>query len=155
LPSSVPHQTFLCEDQKYLAVGVVSEDQWPRFCRAVRLEGLIDDPRFATNPKRVERRTELIPLLEERFLTKPAAWWVIRLTKEQVPNSRIMDFEALRQHPQVIQNQHLVDLDTPHWGTLSVDGLPWRFSKTPAGPIRAGRLRGEHTEEVLRELGIL
>jgi crotonobetainyl-CoA:carnitine CoA-transferase CaiB-like acyl-CoA transferase len=153
--TTVPHQAFLCEDQKYIAVGVVSEDQWPRFCQAVTLEELRDDPRFVTNPQRVENRAELIPLLEERFRTKPAAWWVIRLTKEQVPHSRILDFEALRHHPQVTQNHHLVDLDTPHWGTLSVDGVPWRFSATPAGPIRAGGLKGEHTEEVLRELGII
>jgi crotonobetainyl-CoA:carnitine CoA-transferase CaiB-like acyl-CoA transferase len=107
-----------------------------------------------TNAKRVEHRAELIPLLEERFRTKPAAWWAIRLTKERVPNSRIADFEALRYHPQVGRNGHIVDLETPHWGTLSVDGLPWRFSKTPAGPIRPGGLKGEHTAEVLRELGL-
>jgi CoA:oxalate CoA-transferase len=153
--TTVPHQAFLCEDRQYITVGVVSEAQWPRFCRAVKLEELCDEPRFATNPKRVEHRAELIPLLEERFRTKPAAWWAIRLAKEQVPNGRVLDFEALRYHPQVIQNRHIVDLDTPHWGTLSVDGLPWQFGKTPAGPIRAGGLKGEHTEEVLRELGVI
>jgi crotonobetainyl-CoA:carnitine CoA-transferase CaiB-like acyl-CoA transferase len=66
-----------------------------------------------------------------------------------------MDFEALSHHPQVVQNQHIVDLHSRHWGTLKVDGLPWQFSKTPAGPVRAGGLKGEHTEEVLRELGII
>lgn len=153
--TTVPHQAFLCEDQKYLAVGVVQEEQWPRFCQAVKLEELHNDPRFVTNPKRVEQRAELIPLLEERFRTKPAAWWAIRLTKERVPNSRVLDFEALRYHPQVVQNGHIIDLVTPHWGTLSVDGLPWQFSKTPAGPIRPGGLKGEHTEEVLREFGLI
>src|SRR5215510_6901191 len=152
--TTVPHQALLCEDQKYIAVGVVQEEKWPRFCRAVKLEALLDDPRFATNPQRVAHRAELIPLLEERFRTKPAAWWVIRLTKEQVPNSRIMDFEALRHHPQVLQNEQIVELQTPHWGTLMVDGIPWKFSKTPAGPIRPGGLKGEHTEEVLREFGL-
>jgi crotonobetainyl-CoA:carnitine CoA-transferase CaiB-like acyl-CoA transferase len=152
--TTVPHQAFLCEDQKYIAVGVVQEDQWPRFCRAIKLEALATDPRFATNPQRVVNRAALIPLLEERFRTKPVAWWVIRLTKEQVPNSRIMDFEALRHHPQVLQNDHIVELQTPHWGTLAVDGVPWKFSKTPAGPIRPGGLKGEHTDEVLRELGL-
>lgn len=152
--STVPHQAFLCEDQKYIAVGVVQEEQWPRFCRAVKLEALVDDPRFATNPKRVAQRAELIALLEERFRTKPVAWWVIRLTKEQVPNSRIMDFDALRYHPQVLQNEQIVELQTPHWGALAVDGVPWKFSKTPAGPIRPGGLKGEHTEEVLREFGL-
>ncbi|HXG18023.1 MAG TPA: CoA transferase [Methylomirabilota bacterium] len=151
--TTVPHQAFLCQDQQYLAVGVVREEQWPRFCRAVKLEELSNDPRFATNPKRVENRAQLIPLLEERFRTKPAAWWVIRLTKEQVPNSRLLNFEALRHHPQVLQNEHIVELQTPHWGALMVDGLPWKFSKAPAGPIRPGGLKGEHTAEVLREFG--
>ncbi len=151
--TSVPHQAFRCEDRKYLAAGVVREDQWPRFCRAMKLGELDRDPRFATNPRRVENRAELIPLLEERFRSKPAAWWALRLTQERVPNSRLLDYEALRLHPQVILNQHIVDLETPHWGTLSVDGLPWKFDKTPAGPIRPGGLKGEHTEEVLRELG--
>lgn len=153
--TTVPHQAFLCEDQQYIAVGVVSEDQWPRFCRALKLDELCHDPRFITNPQRVRNRAELIPLVEAQFRTKPAAWWAIRLTKDQVPNSRIMDFEGLRYHPQVIQNQQIVELQTPHWGTLNVDGLPWKFEKTPAGPIRPGGLKGEHTDEVLRELGLL
>jgi len=153
--TTVPHQAFLCQDQKYIAVGVVQEDQWPRFCRAVKLDKLTNDPRFATNPKRVENRSQLIPLLEEQFRTKPAAWWVIRLTQEQVPNSRIMDYEALKHHPQVLQNDHIVELQTPHWGTLAVDGVPWKFGQTSAGPIRPGGLKGEQTEEVLRELGII
>lgn len=152
--TTVPHQAFGCEDQKYIAVGVVSEDQWPRFCRAIKAEELRNDPRFATNPKRVKHRQALIPLLEEHFRTKPVAWWVIRLTKERVPNSRIQDFEALRYHPQVLENEHIVDMDSPHWGTLSVDGLPWKFSHTPAGPVRPGGLKGEHTREVLREFGL-
>ena len=121
----------------------------------MKLDELANDPRFATNPKRVENRAQLIPLLEERFRTKPVAWWVIRLTKEQVPNSRIMDYEALKHHPQVLQNDHIVELQTPHWGTLAVDGVPWKFGQTPAGPIRPGGLQGEQTEEVLRELGII
>jgi crotonobetainyl-CoA:carnitine CoA-transferase CaiB-like acyl-CoA transferase len=155
VPTTVPHQAFLCEDKKYIAVGVVEEDQWPRFCRALKLDALVNDLRFVSNPKRVEHRAELVPLLEERFRTKPAAWWAIRLTKEVVPNSRIGDYEALRYHPQVLQNEQIVNLDTPHWGTLAVDGLPWKFEKTPAGPIRPGGLKGEHTEAVLRELGIV
>jgi len=153
--TTVPHQAFRCEDHQYIAVGVVSEDQWPRFCRALKLDDLCSNPRFATNPQRVKNRAELIPLIETRFHAKPAAWWAIRLTKEQVPNSRIMDFAVLRYHPQVVQNQQIVELQTPHWGTLNVDGMPWKFEKTLAGPIRPGGLKGEHTDEVLRELGLL
>ena len=104
---------------------------------------------------RVEHRAELIPILAERFKTKPAAWWMIRLNKEQVPNGPFLTFEELRHHPQVLANGHIVEIDTPHWGRLHVDGLPWKFESTPAGPIRAGGKPGEHTAEVLKELGII
>lgn len=153
--TTAPHQAFKCEDQRYLAIGVERDEQWPGFCRALKLDELISDPRFATNPLRVEHRAELIPILAERFKTKPAAWWMIRLNKEQVPNGPFLTFEELRHHPQVLANGHIVEIDTPHWGRLHVDGLPWKFESTPAGPIRAGGKPGEHTAEVLKELGII
>src|SRR6202035_607050 len=153
--TTAPHQAFKCEDHRYLAIGVERDEQWPGFCRALKLAELISDPRFATNPLRVEHRAELIPILAERFKTKPAAWWTIRLNKEQVPNAPFLTFEELRHHPQVLANGHVVEIDTPHWGRMYVDGLPWKFEGTPAGPIRAGGKPGEHTAEILRELEIV
>jgi len=153
--TTAPHQAFECEDQRYLAVGVEHDEQWPGFCRALKLDDLISDPRFATNPLRVKHRGELIPILAERFKTKPAAWWTICLNKEKVPNGPFLTFEELRHHPQVLANGHIVEIDTPHWGRMHVDGLPWKFERTPAGPIRAGGKPGEHTAEVLEELGII
>jgi crotonobetainyl-CoA:carnitine CoA-transferase CaiB-like acyl-CoA transferase len=152
--TTAPHQAFECEDHRYLAAGVERDEQWPGFCRALDLTELISDPRFATNPLRVEHRAELIPILVGRFKSKPAAWWTMRLTKERVPNGPLLRFDELRHHPQVLANGHLVEIDTPHWGRMHVDGLPWRFERTPAGPIRAGGTSGEHTAELLEELGI-
>jgi crotonobetainyl-CoA:carnitine CoA-transferase CaiB-like acyl-CoA transferase len=102
----------------------------------------------------VQNRTVLAGILEKRFRNKPAAWWSIRLTNERVPNAPVMGFSELRYHPQVRDNDHIVEIDTPHWGRLTVDGLPWKFSRTAVGPIRAGGKPGEHTAEVLAELGI-
>jgi crotonobetainyl-CoA:carnitine CoA-transferase CaiB-like acyl-CoA transferase len=152
--TSAPHQAFECEDHQFLAVGVDRPEQWPRFCRAMKLAELIDDPRFVTNSMRVRNRAALTSILVERFKTKPAAWWTIRLTQEQVPNGAFMNFDQLRYHPQVRENGHIVEIDTPHWGRLWVDGLPWKFSATPAESIRAGGKPGEHTADVLAELGI-
>lgn len=152
--TTVPHQAFACEDGSFLAVGVERDEQWPGFCRALKLDELIADPRFIDNPLRVQNRGVLIPILSERFRTKPAAWWSIRLGKEKVPNGPFLKYDSLRHHPQVRQNDHIVEIDTPHWGRLQVDGLPWKFDRTPAGPIRAGGKPGEHTVEVLAELGI-
>ena len=153
--TTAPHQAFECEDHRYLAVGVERDEQWPGFCRALKLAELITDSRFATNPLRVTHRAELIAILAERFKTKPAAWWTIRLNKEKVPNGPFLTFEELRHHPQVLANGHIVEIDTPYWGRMYVDGVPWKFERTPAGPIRAGGKPGEHTADVLRELGII
>ncbi len=153
--TTVPHQAFACADSKYLAVGVVKESQWPGFCRALKLDELISDARFAANPLRVKNRAELIPILAARFKTKPAAWWILRLSKERVPNGPFLTFDELRYHPQVLANGHIAEIDTPHWGRLEVDSPPWNFDRTPAAPVRAGGLPGEHTAEVLAELGII
>jgi crotonobetainyl-CoA:carnitine CoA-transferase CaiB-like acyl-CoA transferase len=123
-------------------------------CRALKLEALIDDPRFATNPDRVTNRAELVAILAERFRSKPAAWWILRLSRERVPNGPFLDFQELRYHPQALASDGITELDTPHWEHLSIDGLPWQFERTPAGPIRAGGLPGEHAAEILAELGI-
>jgi crotonobetainyl-CoA:carnitine CoA-transferase CaiB-like acyl-CoA transferase len=153
-PTTAPHQAFECADQRFVAIGVERDEQWPGFCRAMKLPELIADQRFGSNPMRVRNRAALVEILEERFKSKPAAWWMIRLTSEKVPNGHAMTFDELRYHPQVHHNEHIVEIDTPHWGRLYVDGLPWKFSRTPAGPIRAGGKPGEHTAEVLAELGI-
>jgi crotonobetainyl-CoA:carnitine CoA-transferase CaiB-like acyl-CoA transferase len=152
--ASAPHQAFRCQDGKYIAVGVETDDQWAGLCRALKLEGLVSDGRFFSNPLRVENRTELVPILEARFLTKPLAWWAIRLKQEGVPFGPFLTFEELRHHPQIIQNEHIVEVGTSHWGRIYSDGLPWKFSRTPAGPIHAGGKPGEHTIEILTELGI-
>ncbi len=152
--TTVPHQAFLCQDKQYIMVGVVEDDQWLRFCKAIGNEELAKDPRFASNPLRVQNRELLIPILDHVFVAKPIRWWEIRLTEAQVPNGRIRGFEELRWHPQIVENEHMVKMTTPRWGTLYVDGMPWRFSGTP-GSMRPGFVPGEHTEEVLRELGMV
>jgi crotonobetainyl-CoA:carnitine CoA-transferase CaiB-like acyl-CoA transferase len=152
--TTAPHQAFECQDRRFLAIGVEHDEQWPAFCRAMKLPELIADERFESNRRRVENRAALVKILEARFKSKPAAWWMLRLTKEKVPNGPMIGFDELRYHPQVRDNEHIVEIDTPHWGRLTVDGLPWKFSRAAVGPVRAGGKPGEHTAEVLAELGI-
>lgn len=150
--STVPHQAFRCLDGRWLAVGVETDEQWPRFCGALGLAELCDDERFRTNRGRVTNRTELIPHLEGHLATKPLSWWALRLSAARVPHGRLTDFDELRLHPQVVTNGFITDLDTPHFGTIAVEGPPWQFSRTPTRPVVAGGLAGEHTAEILAEL---
>ena len=152
--TTVPHQAFECQDREWLAVGVTRDDEWPRFCLALGLDDLATDDRYAVNADRVRRRDELVPLLAARFASKPAAWWAHRLTAAAVANSRIQDFDVLRHHPQVVENEHIAVVDTPHFGSLWVDAVPWTFEATPAGPVVAGGLQGEHSEAIRDELGL-
>ncbi|MBI4336364.1 MAG: CoA transferase [Chloroflexi bacterium] len=148
--TTVPHQAFLCQDRQWLAVGVVTEEQWAGLCRALALEELTQDPRFATNADRVQHRDVLVPLLERTFLTRPTLWWAIRLCKEGVPHGPFLDFSGVRHHPQVVENGYVMPLDIPHQGRMLVGGLPWQFSKTPAH-LRPAPFPGQHTDEVLKE----
>lgn len=145
---NAPHQAFLCQDKLYLAVGVVNDQQWQALCQALGRPDLADDPRFATNPDRVERRCELATMLQEAFATKPARWWELRLARFGVPHSRFLDWSAFRYDAQARANGHVVELDTGRWGTLYVADAPWKFSRTPVH-VSSPPGAGDHTAVLL------
>lgn len=152
-PTTVPHQAFLCQEGRYVAVGVERPEQWTGLCRALERPDLANDPRFATNAARVTNRDDLLPILEEIFLTRPADWWVMLLSRHGVPAAPfvIMQWDALRDHPQTAANAQIVSVDSP-LGTVMAGGLPWRFGDADLqyGPPP---LPGQHTAEVLASLG--
>jgi crotonobetainyl-CoA:carnitine CoA-transferase CaiB-like acyl-CoA transferase len=148
----VPHQAFLCQDKQYVAVGVVKEEQWAPLCEVLELSHLINDSRFATNRARVENRETLLPILESAFVQKPRYYWVMRLGPRGVPCGKFMDWDEIRYHPQVTENEHVVDVETP-WGRIHSGGTPWKFSETP-GAMRPPSLPGSDTTEVFEEYGL-
>src|SRR5205823_5664772 len=132
--NAVPHQAFRCQDGKYVAVGVLRDADWPRFCAALDLPDLAVDDRLATNAGRVAARAGLVPRLEDAFARRPAAWWLLHLNRACLPAGPFLDFEALRHHPQVLANGYIQEIDTP-WGATLVPGPPWRFAGD-ALPVR-------------------
>jgi len=150
---TVPHQAFLCEDKTWVAVGVVKEEQWQPLCQVLQLQDLADDARFRTNRDRVAHRDELVPLLERTFATKPRYHWVEELNEAGVPAAKFMEWDEIRFHPQVTQNDHVIQVPTRAWGTVYWGGPPYHFSRTPARVFSAPE-PGEHTQEVLAELGV-
>ncbi len=150
-PNIVPYETFRAKDGIYIALGVGSNNQWQKFCRLANLEDLMNDPRFATNPKRVENRNVLIPLLQEIFLRKNSEEWLKILTEAEVPNGPINTIDRVFADPQVLAREMLVEMEHPE-GKYRLVGSPLKFSKTPVQyRIPPPRL-GEHTEEILREV---
>jgi crotonobetainyl-CoA:carnitine CoA-transferase CaiB-like acyl-CoA transferase len=147
----VPDQAFRCQDKAWVAVTVDADSQWAAFCHVLHLDELIDDPRFNSNPRRVANRAELIPLLQSAFASKPRYHWIMELNEAGVPAGKFMEWDEIRFHPQVTENEHVIQVPTRPWGTVYWGGPPYHFSRSSTRVFSAP-LPGEHTEEVLSEL---
>jgi formyl-CoA transferase len=151
-PNIVPYETFPAKDGIYIALGVGNDNQWRKFCRLAGIEHLMDDPQYATNPKRVENREKLVPLLREVFLRKDSGEWLKLLGEAEIPVGPINTIDRVFADPQVLARQMLVEMEHPKVGKFKVVGSPLKLSETPAQYRIPPPLLGEHTEEVLRNV---
>jgi len=150
-PNIVPYETYQAKDGIYLALGVGNDNQWRKFCQLANLEELRDDPRYATNPKRVENRKVLVSLLQKIFLTKKADEWLKLLAEAEIPCGPINTIDKVFADPQVLARQMVVEMEHPATGKYKVVGSPMKLSATPVQYQIPPPLLGEHTEEVLKE----
>lgn len=151
-PNVVPYQAFATADG-WVAVGVGNDAQFRRFCEVIGRPELAEDPRFKTNSDRVINRDVLIPILEEVFKARTTAEWIEALVAADLPCGPINTIDKVFQHPQVLHRRMLAEVEHPTAGRIKLVGIPYKFSGTPLSIRRHPPTLGEHTEEVLRELG--
>jgi crotonobetainyl-CoA:carnitine CoA-transferase CaiB-like acyl-CoA transferase len=151
-PNIVPYETFATADGE-IAVAVGSERQWPRFCAALGLRELARDARFATNGDRVRHRDALRPLLARRLRVDTSAAWLARLGSAEIPCGPINDVLAAFEQPQAQARAMDVTVDHPLLGPIRQAGIPFKLSLTPGSIRRAPPRLGEHSDEILAELG--
>jgi crotonobetainyl-CoA:carnitine CoA-transferase CaiB-like acyl-CoA transferase len=151
-PNIVPYETFATADGE-IAVAVATERQWPRLCSALGMTELADDPRFATNDVRVRNRDELRPLLAASFASRPSADWLAALDAAQVPCGPVNDVLAAFDQQQARARQMRVDVEHPVLGSMPQVGVPFKLSATPASIRSAPPMLGEHSADILAELG--
>jgi crotonobetainyl-CoA:carnitine CoA-transferase CaiB-like acyl-CoA transferase len=151
-PNIVPYETFATADGE-LALAVGSERQWPRLCSALDMPELADDVRFASNDARVRNRLELWPVLAARFGELPTAEWLARLDAAEVPCGPVNDVLAAFAMPQAEARGMNATIRHPVLGELRQVGLPYKLSLTPAALSAPPPLLGEHSAEILAELG--
>ena len=150
-PNIVPYQAFETADGS-IAVAVGSERQWPRFCRALGLPALADDPRFGTNGDRVANRGELIATLAARFAERGSREWLDALDAADIPAGPINDIAAAFASPWA--TGRTVELDHPRLGRTRQVRPPFDLADTPATVWIAPPLPGEQTDEILSEIGL-
>ena len=120
-PNLVPYQAFMCQDNKYINVAVGSERIWERFCQGMKREELSGNPEYATNGDRVRNRSQLVPFLQEIFLTRPANDWVEDLHQYSVPCGAINDLADVFADPQIKAREMYFGDASPHTGKHQTD----------------------------------
>ncbi|MGH7722395.1 MAG: CaiB/BaiF CoA transferase family protein [Candidatus Dormibacteria bacterium] len=151
-PTIVPYQALRTDDG-HLMVAVGNDTLWQRFAPIIGLPELAHDPRFATNPDRVVHRDELIPLIEAALAARGSAEWAAELSAAGIPAGAINTVDRALALPQVQAREMVLTTEHPTAGTLQMPGSPIKLSARPATVRRPPPLLGEHTDEVLRELG--
>lgn len=145
---------YRCKDDKWLAIAHLDPDRyWPKICKALDVKELEHDPRFNTIRARGENARELVSILDQRFATKTRDEWSEILKKEGCIFTPILTPSEVTNDPQALANSYFTYLDDPEWGKTKMVGFPWDFSDTPASIQRKAPGFGQHTDEILLELG--
>jgi crotonobetainyl-CoA:carnitine CoA-transferase CaiB-like acyl-CoA transferase len=151
-PSIVPYQALQTADG-HLMVAVGNDTLWRRFAPLIGLPELVDDPRFDSNPQRVANRTQLIPLIERALATRGSVAWADELSRVGIPAGPINNVAGALEHPQVTARDMVLSTEHPSAGTLRMTGSPIKLSRYTATVRRPPPTLGEHTDDVLGELG--
>ena len=137
----------------YISVSVMTDTQWEGFCRAVERPEWVADERFNTPAGRDRHADERLELMQSALIEKSAEAWLSILDAAGVPCAPVLNRAEVVQHPQVRESGIVIETDHPHAGRLRQARNAARFERTPAEVRRGAPHLGEHTVEVLRELG--
>lgn len=152
-PFYAPAGTYPCRDGRLVQIAIINDKFFGNLCRALGLTGLPGDLRFATNAARIAHRDLLDKLVGERFLALDRDEAVRRLADADVIVAPVLTHAEAVRDPQVAENRMVAEVEHARVGRLRVGGVPAKLAATPGSVRRAPPVLGQHTVEILRELG--
>ena len=151
-PLSAPYQAFPTKDG-WINLGASNQRLWLKFVELLDDPELAADPRFKDNAGRMGNLPALVEALTVHFKKRTTAEWLDLLEKAGIPAGPVLSIREMHAHPQTIAREMVPELEHPVAGKVQTIGLPVKFSKTPGKVAAPAPLHGQHTREVLAELG--
>ena len=153
-PNIVPYQSFQTADGD-IVMAVGNDGQFERFCEFAECMEMTTDPRFSTNGERVKNREIIVPLIRDIIMKKPSKHWLKGLEARSVSCGPINRLDEVFADEQVKSREMQLKMDHPATGGRPIDLIasPIRMSETPTSYRHSPPILGQHTDEVLREIG--
>ncbi len=152
-PSLVPYKNFPCRDGSWVFIAGGNDRLWQRLARSIGLAELAHDSRFATNVDRVSNRDELEAEIARCTAAHDRDALLSMLADAGVPATPVNTVDQVLRDPQMASRPAVKKMEHPKLGSLEVVGLPLAFSSMQAEIVRHAPAHGEHTGDVLKELG--
>lgn len=151
-PVAAPYQAIPTQDG-WINIGAVSQATWVGMTRVLQLEHLLEDERFASNRERMANRDLLISIITEAMRSNSTDYWVEKFEQAGVPAGPVRKIKDMLEDPQTLARDMVIEVDHPVAGQVQALGLPIKFSHGNGVTRRGAPQYGEHTAEVLQELG--
>ena len=144
---------YKAKDKWFILAHLQPDRYWPNVCRVLGMPELENDPRFNSIEARGKNAKQLVAIMDKEFATKTRDEWFKIFKKEGTIYAPIQTTTEVVNDPQALANDYVMWIDHPVWDRIKVIGFPWSFSETPASWRREAPEFGQHTEEILLELG--
>jgi crotonobetainyl-CoA:carnitine CoA-transferase CaiB-like acyl-CoA transferase len=152
-PQIAPYEPVQAKDGTWFILGVGSDNTWRKFCGVAGLDALGSEPRYATNAGRVAHYDELMPQIRTVIQQRTADEWLERLRAANVPVGKINSVSEALADPHLRERNFIVELQHPMLGMLRSLATPIHMTETPLRYEHHPPALGEHTDQILTELG--
>jgi crotonobetainyl-CoA:carnitine CoA-transferase CaiB-like acyl-CoA transferase len=152
-PTSIPTGVYKARDG-YMNIAVFGSKIWERFCATLGAPEWVSDERFRDKASRSVNRDALNAAINQRLAHRDRAYWIERFNADGVACGHINNLKEVFEEPQIEHLQMVQEVVSKHFGKQRLMGQPVQLERTPSRIARAAPRRGEHTEEILGELGV-